>query len=262
MIIHQCLDFCTEPEIGIIENNPFQRVKVKSKIFREKKQPKSETQVFLNKEREKIIFLAFKKFMSRPMYTTPIAIILNFTLGLRLGELSALKITDIEGRHLKIQRSSIKDYEVDFSNEVKVVPQKNRVVDHAKSSAGERNLYLVDTAVEILELLEETNKRFGYYDDGYLFVSCFNKRTAPSTIANCLFKLCKEAGIKVPKGNHKIRKTFISSLFDANININTIREMAGHESEQTSLKNYCFDRTERTELENKLDNMCSNIKVS
>ena len=42
---------------------------------------------------------------------------------------------------------------------------------------------------------------------------------------------------------HKIRKTYISALVDSNlININTIREMVGHEDERTTLHNYTFNR--------------------
>lgn len=262
VIIRQCLDFASEPEIGMIDTNPFERVKFNSKMFQKEKQPKSETQVFLNRERQRLIARAYEKFLKRPRYTTPLIIILNFFLGLRLGELSSLKKSDIEGRYIKIQRSSIKDYEVICSDKVEIIPKENRVVDHTKSSAGERSLYLVDEAVKILKLLEETNKKYGYYDEDFLFISCYNQRTSPSTIATYLWTLCHEVGIEVPKGNHKIRKTFISALFDANLNINTIREMAGHESEQTSLRNYCFDRSERTEMEQKLENLSSTIMVS
>ena len=58
--------------------------------------------------------------------------------------------------------------------------------------------------------------------------------------------------IKV-KSNHKIRKTYISSLFDLGINVNTIREQAGHEDEKTSLNNYCFDQNDTKDKENELE---------
>lgn len=262
VIVRQCLDYCTEPEIGIIEKNPFERVKFKGKMFRKRQQPASATQVFSDDEKQKIISLALNKYNRNPKYTTALAIVLNFTLGLRLGELCALKKSDIEGRHIKIQRSSIKDYEVVLSDEIQLRGNGNRIIDHVKSPAGERTLYLTDAALKVIELVEESNERYGYYDDGFLFISCNNKRIAPSTISNYLWKLCKEVGIDVPKGNHKIRKTFISSLFDARININTIREIAGHESEQTSLRNYCFDRSEKTTTEMKLDMLSNSIKIS
>ncbi len=38
------------------------------------------------------------------------------------------------------------------------------------------------------------------------------------------------------------RKTFISSLIDAGMNINTIREWVGHAEEQTTWGSYCYDR--------------------
>ncbi len=54
--------------------------------------------------------------------------------------------------------------------------------------------------------------------------------------------LCKSCGIVI-KRNHKIRKTCISSWLDAGVNINTAREMAGHEDEKTTLNNYCYDKS-------------------
>ena len=44
-----------------------------------------------------------------------------------------------------------------------------------------------------------------------------------------------------------VLKTFISSLIDAGININTIRSYVGHADERTTYGSYCFDRTPDTE---------------
>ena len=65
----------------------------------------------------------------------------------------------------------------------------------------------------------------------------------------------------INKSNHKIRKTFISSLFDNNMNIDTIRETAGHADERTSLNNYCFNQDDTTELEAKLEE-CKNAMTA
>lgn len=46
------------------------------------------------------------------------------------------------------------------------------------------------------------------------------------------------------RSSHKLRKTYISSLIDAGININTIRAYAGHADEKTTYFNYCFDRAQ------------------
>ena len=53
-------------------------------------------------------------------------------------------------------------------------------------------------------------------------------------------------GIPV-KSSHKVRKTYISSLYSEGVNLNTIRALVGHTDERTTLHNYCFDRSESTE---------------
>jgi len=46
---------------------------------------------------------------------------------------------------------------------------------------------------------------------------------------------------------HKIRKTYISTLIDAtDININYIREQVGHADERTTYGNYCFNRRSKS----------------
>ena len=47
----------------------------------------------------------------------------------------------------------------------------------------------------------------------------------------------------MPKSSHKARKTYISSLLDGNVNVNSVREMAGHRDERTTLSNYYLDRS-------------------
>ena len=55
-------------------------------------------------------------------------------------------------------------------------------------------------------------------------------------------KYCNKLGI-IKKSSHKARKTYISSLLDGNVNVNSVREMAGHRDERTTLSNYYFDRS-------------------
>ena len=55
------------------------------------------------------------------------------------------------------------------------------------------------------------------------------------------------------KSSHKVRKTYISALLDAHVNINTVRELVGHADERTTLKNYCFDRNTEEEKRKKVE---------
>ncbi|MBR2748731.1 MAG: tyrosine-type recombinase/integrase [Firmicutes bacterium] len=52
---------------------------------------------------------------------------------------------------------------------------------------------------------------------------------------------------------HKSRKTFISTLLDANMNANTVREMVGHADERTTLQSYHFDRSTEDERVMKME---------
>lgn len=64
------------------------------------------------------------------------------------------------------------------------------------------------------------------------------------------------------KSSHKIRKSFISSLFDNGLNINKIWEIAGHEDKRTSLDNYCFDTNTDKESEDILEKVNYHLKIS
>ncbi|MDO5100572.1 MAG: tyrosine-type recombinase/integrase [Eubacteriales bacterium] len=75
----------------------------------------------------------------------------------------------------------------------------------------------------------------------YIF-SLTEKPLSYYSITRCLKRYCKQIGIE-PKLSHKIRKTFVSSLLDQHINLNTVRSIVGHTDERTTLKNYCYDRS-------------------
>ena len=155
----------------------------------------------------------------------------------------------------------VEDYEIDNKTGVKIGFKGHKVVEHVKSGAGVREVYLNTEAQKILKMIKESSVQSGYYDQDYIFISSQKKvRSTARTITSYLEKLCATVGIAV-KSNHKIRKTYISALFDAKINIDTIRRMAGHEDERTSLKNYCFDQNDKIYIEDQLEN-ARNITIS
>jgi len=53
------------------------------------------------------------------------------------------------------------------------------------------------------------------------------------------------------KVSHASRRTYISALLDQGVNLNTVRQAAGHADEKTTLKNYTFDRGTEEEKMNK-----------
>lgn len=258
MILRQCLDYASEEEIGIIENNPFYKVKVDNKLFTKTKKPKSETQVFIGDEKEILCNTALEKFYLRPRFTTPLAIILNFNLGLRVGELMAIKWSDISNNYIHIQRQETAKYVIENG----VVKRCGvEVSEYTKSEAGDREIYLNQEARDILYLIKKTNIKYGYYDDDYVFVGTHSTRLTTGSINKYLYTLCDYAGFD-KKSSHKIRKTFVSSLFDKGLGINKIREVAGHEDERTSLNNYCFSIKTADESEIIMEDVGVHVKIS
>ena len=58
--------------------------------------------------------------------------------------------------------------------------------------------------------------------------------------------IVKKLGI-IQKSSHKARKTFVSNLLSNEVNINTVRQAAGHADERTTYNNYCYDTSEEDE---------------
>lgn len=223
MIIRQVLDYALEKEI--IEQNPFTRVKIDGKLFRHMPKAESDTQVFTLEDEKRICTLSMEHYNSSPKSITPLAIILNFNLGLRAGELVALKWSDIDNKnYIHIQRMEVANYNLD--EEGNVVRCGVKVVDHTKSYAGDRKIYLNANARNILSLIRKRSFSYGLYDDDFIFVNSSSSRLTTGSINSFLYRLCDEINIG-KKSSHKIRKTYISSLFDSGLNINKIREIAG-----------------------------------
>ena len=71
----------------------------------------------------------------------------------------------------------------------------------------------------------------------------------PSRIVEEYFaKYCIAIGTP-QKSTHCARKTYVSALIDAGININTVKNIVGHEDARTTLGNYTFDRLHAEQLE-------------
>lgn len=260
IILRQSLEYACMDGVDILQKNPMDKVKINSKLFTRKPKPKSETQVFLRSEQKLVAEECSFRVNRNLECTTPLGILLNFQIGLRIGELVALKWSDIDGNYINICRMEVEDYEIvidEATNSVKVIPKGYKIVEYTKSDAGMRTIFLNSEAKRLLEIIRSINDNCGYYSDNFILISSQRKeRSNARTITTYLEKLCIAIGI-LNKSNHKIRKTFISSLFDNNVNIDTIRETAGHADERTSLNNYCFDQDDLEIQEKKLEE-CKN----
>lgn len=143
-----------------------------------------------------------------------IAVRLNFLLGLRIGELAALKPEDIIGNKIHVVREEVRDQETN----------QTYVVEHTKTNR-DRFVALVPQAKQLLQKLD-ANGVYLFERDG--------ERLRTRQIEYVLEKYAQRQGIE-PKRSHKIRKTYASRLNAYGVPVDAIREQLGHSELSTTL---------------------------
>ena len=234
-------------EEGLITKNPFPAVQINYGLCRYVVKKSNKTQVYL--ENEKDIFYKYldADFNDNPDITNTLAIRLSFQLGTRIGEIVALKWSDIEDNYIHIQRMETKESEL--KENLTFSSSTYNIVEHAKGKNpdGDRFLYLTKTARDILAKVKEINKRMGYDDRQFIFVN-ENGRITSRAIAYRIEKVCNHAGLPV-KSSHDIRRTVASELNAKGVPLDEIRKILGHSNEKTTLSYlynpYSEDKTNR-----------------
>lgn len=237
MIIRQMLDYAVDLEI--VDVNEFRRVYVDGRrMFRKVRKKKDCTQVY-SKDEVVILFQSawndYRNSVKLIYRLAPLALMFQFFTGVRLGELCALKYSDIENGILQVSRMLQRDTKT--------------VVEHTKTYE-DREIILPDGALQLVEEARNYQEEHGCCSE-YIF-STTDKPLRYREVNVLLKKYCEKAGI-LYRSSHSARKTYISSLIDAGININTVRSLVGHADERTTYFNYCFDRTPDAEKKNLLE---------
>lgn len=85
-----------------------------------------------------------RRYNNNPTSTALLAVIFAFETGVRVGELCALKVDDIHGDYIQIQRQEVQDFEKtdDFNMKFKGF----KIVEYTKSDDGYRMIYLTNIA--------------------------------------------------------------------------------------------------------------------
>mgnify|MGYP004493296801 FL=1 len=161
---------------------------------------------------------------------SPLALLFQLQTGIRIGELCALKYEDLETPDsIHIQRMVRRD--------------TKEVVDHTKTDCGDRQVLLTSFAKYLIQTAREYQQALHVQSD-YIF-SVNNQPLTERCIASLYTKYTKHTDSGIHKPSHTARRTFISSLLDAQMSINSVRQYAGHSDERTTLQNYVFDRTDK-----------------
>ena len=221
-------------DLKILDKSPFSEVKIDGKrLFRKVKKKPDYIQVFSEQECKEITDMALDDFRNHVKTTyplSPLALLFQLQTGIRIWELCALKYEDLETPDsIHIQRMVRRD--------------TKEVVDHTKTDCGDRQVLLTSFAKYLIQTAREYQKALHVQSD-YIF-SVDNQPLTERCIASLYTKYTKHTDSGIHKSSHTARRTFISSLLDAQMSINSVRQYAGHADERTTLRNYVFDRTDQ-----------------
>ena len=146
-----------------------------------------------------------------------------------------------------------------------MISKKNRLIEEGKSpedlfkSICENGFNALDDSINmVLELSSKDREKYNkLFDDISTDTRDFRKANGitceefifsttevpfpESVINDYLERYCKRLGIPY-RSSHKLRKTAVSSMVNAGISLNAVREFAGHVDETTTLRYYTFDR--------------------
>ena len=234
VVVNQMLQYAVDR--GIIDHSVSDDVRVdRRRVLKPEVKKPDRTQVYSPEEQKKLFKVAWDYFNNDKHLVqklVPLAVMFMFLTGLRVGEVSAIRYEDVRGNRLNVSRF--------FRTKC------NEIVDHTKGNFGARNVILVPQAIELIETAKKYQNDHNMPSDGYIF-SINDLPAKYEAIQKAFVKYCKAAKIPV-KSSHKARKTYISTLIDSQVNINTICQQVGHKDPRTTYRSYCYDRSSSDEI--------------
>ena len=245
-----------------ITDNPFRNFKPKNDLFAPALEHPEEELYFTQKELDEVSDHAMKDAMESKS-AIPLAILLLFSLGLRIGELGAIKWKDLEvvngEKQLYIHR------------EVKATIDENgkargyEVVSHAKTKQSSRKIPLSEDCCRLFHTIQKMNEKNGLPTgaDDYVFLrkqggeikSCSNR------CFSCrLKKYTKKANMLMDKSSHDARRTVITGLHYDGMELRLIQRIAGHKK-LTQTFDYIKDRDEAESMAKHLGNIAPTCEL-
>ena len=171
-----------------------------------------------------------------------LALAMNFFVGLRVGEMAALRVSDFTSDIIHVHSQEIENYPDGVHRDGFIVApytKKNRV----------RDVPLSDHSQKYLDMIHEFRQEMGISSE-FLICDTQNRRIPAYVFEKCMKNLCEGLGIP-RKGNHGIRKAAISMV--ASVDLPLACLMAGHKSQKTTLDHYVFNQDNVAETRQKLD---------
>lgn len=216
---------------GIIMNNPADGAVIP-------RQEKKEMRVLSVQEQKALLKVLH-------LHRLGFAILFDLATGLRIGELCALKWSDVNfnKRTIKISRTLQR---IKKSKLEQIYGEKTTAIieGNVKTNSGFREIPLPDKIFEKLLLhrqkqIEEMEYYKDFYTDkGYIFTMPLGTCVEPHTMRDAFEFLLKEADIK-HANFHALRHTFATRAIENGVNVKTLSDILGHSQVQITMDLYC-----------------------
>lgn len=168
--------------------------------------------------------------------TTEIAIAIAMYTGMRIGELCALQVGDIDLKekviHVRRTVQRIRDAENPDGRRTRVI------TDVPKSYNSLRNIPIPEVLYERLERLCTGKK-----EDVYLFGIDGERALEPRTLQYRYRAFLKQRGLRYINF-HALRHSFATRCVERNVDVKTLSEILGHSSVKITLERYVHSSME------------------
>ena len=162
--------------------------------------------------------------------------------GMRIGEIGALKSTDIYDDTIHVERTITRTETGSYE-----------IGDDAKTEAGRR---IIPMNEQIKGILSNQRKQNALFDngtvriDGLIFKAVEGGLLMATPIDREIKRICKKAGIE-PFTMHALRATFATRAIESGMNPKTLQEILGHSDFciTMSLYGHCLPNTKKREMD-------------
>lgn len=219
-----------------ISSNPYTLAKPKLRLIAKQcvlRKPKSEGERTLTpSEIKALVSQLYREYERKPGYISPYAIELALLTGMRIGELSALRWSDITD--VITVRSSEKAHRPENGSIYYTV--------EGTKTGRERQIPLTAAMSDLFRRIAEAEKNAGYSKDTEFVFINGDGRIKSVNIDRCLERKCKQAGIE-RKTIHDIRRTVNSALRGIGVTAPVAASLMGHTPEVNE-NYYTYDTSE------------------
>lgn len=201
------------------------------------KEEKKEMRVLSIEEQKRLIMC-----LENEMDYVKFGVLLALLTGMRIGEICALKWSDIllEEKIIKITSTMQRLQVFDQSKNTKT----KIAIGEAKTQTSKRIVPLTEYATELCKKMQVKNK------EAYVLTGCSNKFFEPRMLQYRLGKYTKACGLEGVHF-HTLRHTFATRCVEVGFEVKSLSEVLGHASAKITLDRYVHSSLElkRTNME-------------